>query len=563
MPDQGIRARWVEWLPWLGYSVSLLARESEQCQGIANLTRHRRLRGPWLAVMASPASGGDRLAQVERLLSGDAPAKERSGIASSGPFDAQTVVNMARTLAKSPFVPPETSLPEALAKLQYDQYRDIRFRPSATIWAQPGRRFRLQTLPLGYLFTTPVEVAIVKDGKAQHLAYRADMFTAGKLVPEPLPTQDVGFSGFRLLYPINDRRRFDEVAVFQGASYFRSVGRDQAYGLSARGLALKVGDPAGEEFPIFRAFWIEEPQPRSATVVLHALLDSPSVAAAYRFEIRPGRDTVMVVQAVLFPRVDLKEVGLAPETSMFMFSANGRNGVDDFRPQVHDSDGLLVFNGRGEHLWRPLANPARLQINAFEDQQPRGFGLVQRDRNVADYQDFESHFERRPSLWVDPEGDWGEGDVVLTEIPSDAEIHDNIVAFWRPREPIRGGSEFRLSYRLSWGDEPGAARDFLRVQATALGRADVKAPTAVRRFVIDYSRGPFQCSTPCPLPQATVTTSAGKVQDVVVSDNPLPFGYRVTFTLDPEKTDLCELRLELKFDDSRRAEVWLYRWTKP
>jgi glucans biosynthesis protein len=523
-----------------------------------------RLCGSLLAIVgaafALPVHGDGGTAG--RPLDGGSPTQGQPGIARSGPFDAETVVRLARSLSSSPFVAPVASVPESLAKLHYDQYRDIRFRRSATIWAQPSGKFRLQLLPLGYLFTVPVEVAIVKDGRAQHLAYRADMFTTGKLVPAPLPTQDIGFSGFRLLYPINDRRRFDEVAVFQGASYFRSLGRDQDYGLSARGLAIKVGHPAGEEFPTFRAFWIEEPKPRSSILTLHALLDSPSVTGAYRFEILPGRETTMLVDAVLFPRVELTEVGLAPGTSMFMFSANGRSGVDDFRPQVHDSDGLLVLNGRGEHLWRPLSNPAKLQISSFADQKPQGFGLVQRDRNLADYQDFWAHFERRPSLWVEPGGDWGQGEVILIEIPSDAELHDNIVAFWRPRKPMAAGSEFHLSYRLSWGDEPSAARDRVRVLATALGRADV-VPTPVRRFVIDYSTELQQCPTACALPSAAVTTSTGKVQDVVVSDNPLTHGYRVTFTLDPENSELCELRVELKFDDSRGAEVWLYRWTKP
>jgi periplasmic glucans biosynthesis protein len=512
-------------------------------------------------VLALPVRADARTAA--RPLDGVSPAERAPGRAPGVPFDDATVVGLARDLAKSAFVAPAASLPPPLANLSYDQYREIAFRRSATIWARPNQDFRLQLLSLGYLFTTPVEIAIVKDGRAQQLAYRADMFTIGDLVPAPLPTQDIGFSGFRLLYPINDRRRFDEVAVFQGASYFRSLGRDQVYGLSARGLALKVGDPTGEEFPRFRAFWIEEPKPRSPTVTVHALLDSPSVTGAYRFVIRPGRDTTMLVDVVLFPRVELKDVGLAPATSMFTFSASARGAVDDFRPQVHDSDGLLVINGRGEHLWRPLANPARLQLSSFTDRNPQGFGLLQRDRNPAGYQDFEAHFERRPSLWVEPVGDWGEGEVILTEIPTDAEIHDNIVAFWRPRNPIAAGSEFRVSYRLSWGDEPSAARDRLRVVATAAGRADVKARTPVRRFVIDYSPDPHPCRTRCALPSATVTTSAGKVRDVVVTDNPLTHGYRVSFTLDPEKAELCELRLQLNFDDSRCAEVWLYRWTKP
>lgn len=505
--------------------------------------------------------GRHTLTANARAAGGAAPGGGPPELGDGTPFDAGTVVELARQLARSPYEPPGTSLPEPLAKLHYDQYRDIRFNPAATLWGEPGRTFHLQLFPLGYLFNTPVQVHLVENGQARRLAYSPDMFTRGKLVPEPLPGQDIGFAGIKLLSPMNTPRRFDEVAVFQGASYFRSLGRDQDYGLSARGLALKVGDPAGEEFPRFTTFWVEAPRPRSTSVVVHALLDSPSVTGAFRFEIKPGQDTVMRVRATLFPRTELAQVGIAPGTSMFMFSANGRHHVDDFRPQVHDSDGLLMFNGRGEHVWRPLANPVKLQISAFADQKTAGFGLMQRDRNPADYQDFEAHFERRPSLWVEPEGDWGEGEVILTEIPTDAEIHDNIVAYWRPRKPIPAGAEYHLAYRLAWGGEPAAARDRLRVVSTALGRADVKGPTDVRRFVIDYSKN-APCRGSCGVPRAKVTSSAGKIQDVVVSDNPLTQGYRVTFTLDPQKAELCELRVELAFDDARRAEVWLYRWTE-
>jgi periplasmic glucans biosynthesis protein len=503
------------------------------------------------------------LAGLVLVLPGWAPGAEAAPrLAQDGPFDADTVVALARQLASKPFVPPPASVPAQLTKLTYDQYRDIRFRRSETIWAHPRHAFQLQLLPVGYLFTSPVELAIVKDGRAARIPYRPELFTAGPLVPVPLPQEDVGFSGFRLLYPINDRRRLDEVAVFQGASYFRAVGRGQEYGLSARGLAVKVGHPTGEEFPTFRAFWLEEPGPRSPTMTVHALLDSPSVAGAYRFRIHPGRETEMTVEAVLFPRAALAEVGLAPGTSMYFFSGTDRGGVDDFRPEVHDSDGLLVLNGRGEQLWRPLANPATLQISALADRAPRGFGLMQRQRDPARYQDLESRMERRPGLWVEPVGDWGEGAVVLAEIPSDAEIHDNIVAFWRPRDPIPAGQEFRFSYRLRWGNEPAAAREAVRVVSTAIGRADVRAPTPVRRFVVDYAPGRGRCQGECPPPAARVSASAGKVRDVVVSDNPLTRGHRVTFILDPERAPLSELRLELAFEDSRRAEVWLYRWTK-
>ncbi len=486
-----------------------------------------------------------------------------------GSFDRDTVTELARRLSQAPFAPPKAPLPKVLAQLDYDHYRDIRVRPSSTIWADKGTEFRLQLLPRGFVFTDPVEVALVSRGRCERIAYNPDLFVTGEVMKSPLPKEDIGFSGFRVLFPINRRFVFDEVAVFQGASYFRSLGERQVYGLSARGLANKTAEPEGEEFPAFRAFWIEEPASRgSQTLVVHALLDSPSVAGAYRFLIHPAhgamRATTMDIEAVLFPRVALGKVGLAPGTSMFMFSSNGRRSVDDYRPEVHDSDGLLMFNGHGEHIWRPLQNPAQVEVSAFLDVNPVGFGLLQRDRNPADYQDFEALYERRPSLWIEPAGDWGAGEVVLTEIPSDAEIHDNIVAFWRPKAPLPAGAEYRYAYRASWGDGPPAALETTRVVATRRGRADISGPTPVRRFVIDYLPAAKTVRGPrTPLPQAKVSASTGSVKDIVVADNPLIGGYRLSFLFDPRAAKVAELRAELIFGEQQTAETWLYRWTAP
>jgi glucans biosynthesis protein len=532
-------------------------------------------------------------AAVAVLLSG--PASAEPQFARDGAFDGKGVEQLAKELSEAPFAKPKSPLPKSLAELDYDGYRDIRFAPTATVWAEGGRHFRLQWLHRGFLFADPVEMAIVSKGIAHHVAYSPSMFSTGKVMTTPLPNEDVGFSGFRVLFPLNRPDRFDELVVFQGASYFRSLGRDQVYGISARGLAIKTGDATGEEFPAFRAFWIEEPSIISESIVVHALLDSPSTSGAYHFTITPGRAVQMDVEAVLYPRSDLAKVGLAPGTSMFMFSPNGRTGADDFRPQIHDSDGLLMINGRGEHLWRPLANPAELQISAFADKSPAGFGLLQRDRNPSDYQDFEAHYERRPSLWVEPVGDWGEGAIELTEIPSNSEIHDNIVAFWHPGAPLPAHAEHRFSYRLSWGDGSRPDQERARVVATRRGRADVRNPTPVRLFVIDYSRPgatggarvrkgrPVQIrpiaafSAPedvgwvldakrgltHELPKATASTSAGEIRDVVVADNPLTGGFRVSFVFDPKQAKVAELRVDLDFASKRRAETWVYRWTPP
>ena len=251
---------------------------------------------------------------------------------------------------------------------------------------------------------------------------------------------NLGFAGFRIHYPINKPDYHDEVAVFVGASYFRAVGQRMNYGLSARGLAIDTVLPSGEEFPYFRKFWIHEPQPDAKEISLYALLDGPSVAGAYHFVIHPGKETVIDVKLTLFLRKPVAKLGIAPMTSMFHHGENSYAKVmDDFRPEIHDSDGLMIATATGEWIWRPLVNPKTLLVNSFQVNNPAGFGLSQRDLDFDHYQDLESNYENRPSLWISPVGNWGEGRVELIQIPTDKEVYDNIVAFFVPSKlPEKG-----------------------------------------------------------------------------------------------------------------------------
>ena len=347
----------------------------------------------------------------------------------NAPFKHETVQQLAAELAAKPYEAPKGEPSKVLESLDYDQYRQIRFRRERTIWRGENLNFELQVLPTGWLFNAPVRLDIVDDSEIRSLAPDNGYFELGSLAGKLAPETRIGFSGFRVTGPLNRPDVLDEIIVFQGASYFRALSRGQTYGLSARGLAIDVGQSGGEEFPMFRRFWIEKPKPGGTHLVIHALLDSPSVAGAYRFQIMPGAPTKIDVQATLYPRRVLTNVGIAPLTSMFLFSSVNRSRVDDFRPAVHDSNGLAIVNGWGEHLWRPLNNPRRVQTSQFVDVNPRGFGLVQRSRSFADFQDLEAHYQSRPSAWIETAGEWGQGAVELVEIPSEEEIHDNIVAY--------------------------------------------------------------------------------------------------------------------------------------
>ena len=469
-------------------------------------------------------------------------------------FDRESVRRLAKSLAAKPYSPPDRSLPPALAEMKYDAHRSIRFLPSHALWRDENLPFQLQFFHRGWLFKDKVEIYTVSGGRAKRVAYSPDLFSFGLAPPSHDP--ELGFAGFRIHGKINRPDYFDEIGVFLGASYFRAVAKGQLYGLSARGLALRTGNPHGEEFPIFKTFWIEKPAPQASSITVHALLDGPSVAGAFQFVITPGGETVYDTRATLYPRVDLTEAGIAPGTSMFFFDANQRTGFDDFRPAVHDSGGLAIHRGNGEEVWRPLKNPKNIQVSIFEDRDIRGFGLMQRDRMFADYQDLESHFEKRPSLWVEPVGQWDPGAVQLIELPTDEEIHDNIVAFWRPKAPLKAHSEYTFTYRLHWTNGSPGRRELARFVKTRVGAAR----DGNRLFVLDVARS-SQPLPPAEEIKADLTASKGTLSHIVLQPNPDTGGTRLSFELDPLDESLIELRCVLMHAGKPLSEAWLYQWT--
>ncbi|MFD0325190.1 glucan biosynthesis protein [Lysobacter gummosus] len=478
--------------------------------------------------------------------------------AAAGPgqaFAADTVPALARALAAKPYKAAGSDLPEALARIKYDTWRDIRFDPAQALWKSERLPFQLQFFHRAFLFKQRVDMHVVRGGVATPVVYTPKMFSFGQA---PRPAQDdLGFAGFRVHAPINRADYFDEVCAFLGASYFRAVAKNLLYGLSARALALNTGAGNSEEFPAFTGFWIEQPASSAKQIVVHALLDSPSVAGALRFAITPGVETVFDTQLRLYPRVALSSVGIAPLTSMYHFDATDRVGIDDFRPAVHDSDGLAMHNGAGEQIWRPLHNPPSLQESAFQDRRPRAFGLMQRKRAFADYADSEAHYERRPSAWVEPVGDWGEGAVHLIEIPTKDEYQDNIVAFWRPRAPLAAGREHRYDYRLHWCARHAWTPSLATVARTRIGAGG----NGARLVVIDLEGGGLSERAADAAPRAVVWSSAGRIANAVAHANPGTGGWRVSFELQPGDARTIELRAVLEDGAGPLSETWLYRWT--
>lgn len=481
-------------------------------------------------------------------------------------FDYRWLKDHARQLAAQAFVPPPQTLPAEVGDLSWDAYQSIRFRPDHALWHGQDLRFEAKFFHLGLFFKSPVHLYEVVDGRAQQIAYDPALFDYGNsgVDGRALP-EDLGFAGFRLNFHTDLVR---DVAAFLGASYFRAVGGQWQYGQSARGLAVNTGMPEPEEFPNFTAFWLQRPASDSSTVIVYALLDSPSIAGAYRFAITPGDTLIMDVDAALYPRTVIERLGIAPCTSMYQYGENDRRMAWDWRPEIHDTDGLYLWNGSGEWIWRPLTNPRQLAFNAFVDTDPRGFGLLQRDRNFDHYQDDGVFYEKRPSLWVEPKSAWGPGSVQLIEIPTVDETFDNIVAFWNPERKPQPGEELLFGYRLYWGAKPPVSSPLAHCVATRAGLGGVvgqKREYFSWRFAVDFQGGDFALIGPSARVEPVIWTSRGRVE--ITSARPLHAigGYRAMFDLVPpdDSSERIDIRLFLHLDGQALTETWLYQWSPP
>jgi glucans biosynthesis protein len=486
-------------------------------------------------------------------------------------FTRQEVVDKARQLSQTPFVPAQGEVPQSLLDLSFEAWHDIRYRPEKALWKKEKLPFQIRFFHPGLLYDRLVAVNIVDKGVAEPIPFDPAMFDYGNnhTLPEQIPAK-FGFAGFCIDGPGASAKHFHEIAAFLGASYFRAVADGQVYGLSARGLAVDTALPDGEEFPYFKEFWIEKPGKKSADLTVHGLLDSKSLTGAYTFVVKDGKTTTMDVTATLFLRMPVAKIGIAPLTSMFLFGENtDERKVRDFRPEVHDSDGLLIKNDSGEWFWRPLDNPENLDINSFQADNVRGYGLIQRDREFTHYQDLDAAYERRPTLWVEPVGDWGFGHVELINIPTDKDIHDNIVAFWCPRDALPVGVPQTYEYKLLWYDGGFTHPPLGYVESTRAGDAG----DGGQRFVVDFQSKALNLLLPPSKVEGVVTCGAGAViSEQHVEKNEHTGGWRLSFVVRPDQAPSAlekvlpkrkppvDLRAFLKINDTTLTETWNYAY---
>ena len=460
-------------------------------------------------------------------------------------FSLDDVSAKAKELAGQKYEAPRSNLPNEFREMKFADYQKIRFRNEKAEWADQNTPFKLSFYHQGMHFDTPVKINEVTADSVQEIKYDPTRFDFGDVKFDPKATEQLGYAGFRVLYPINKADKQDEIMTMLGASYFRVVGKGQAYGLSARGMAIDTALPSGEEFPRFTEFWIERPKPGEKQLVIFALLDSPRATGAYRLILRPGTDTIVDVKSQMFLRDKVSKLGVAPLTSMYLFGANQPSKVLNYRRELHDSSGLSIHAGNGEWIWRPLNNPKHLSVSNFTVENPKGFGLLQRGRDFSHYEDLDDNYDKRPSAWIEPEGDWGKGTVNLVEIPTADETNDNIVAFWSPAELPEIGKPLDVSYRLHWTMDEKALHpsDSAWVKQTLRSTGDVKQSNLIRQpdgsvaYLVDFE-GPSLKALP---------SDAAVRSQVSVSDNAELVENSVRYN---EHTKGWRLTLRMKIKDA-------------
>jgi len=478
-------------------------------------------------------------------------------------FSLDDVSAKAKELAGQKFEAPRSNLPKEFRDLKFADYQKIRFLQDKAEWAGEKTPFKLSFYHQGMHFDTPVKINEVTATTVNEIKYDPSRFDFGDLKFDPKATEQLGYAGFRVLYPINKADKQDEIMTLLGASYFRVIGKNQVYGLSARGLALDTALPSGEEFPRFREFWVERPNEGDKQLVIFALLDSPRSTGAYKLTLRPGSDTVVDVQSKVYLRDGVTRLGIAPLTSMFLFGSNQPSRVQNYRDELHDSTGLSIHAGNGEWLWRPLNNPKHLAVSSFSVENPRGFGLLQRGREFSRYEDLDDRYDKRPSAWIEPKGDWGKGTVDLVEIPTADETNDNIVAYWNPETKPQPGEALEHNYRLHWTTDEAALHspDIAWVKQTLRSTGDVKQANLIRQpdgsiaFLVDFE-GPVLAALPedAQLRSQVSVGDNGELVENNVRYNPVTKGWRLTLRMkvkDPNKA--VEMRAALVQDVAAEA----------
>ncbi len=480
-------------------------------------------------------------------------------------FSYAGLTSRARELAAKAYVPPKKAVQEIVDQIGYEQHGKIKFRPDHALFSDDKGVYPITFFPVGKYFPKSVKMLAVDGDKAAEVLYEPEYFDMPSDSPAQKLPEDTGFAGFQIreVKTRPDWTKQDWVA-FLGASYFRAIGSLNEYGLSARGVAIDTASPTAEEFPDFTEFYLQPASAEKQPVVVYALLDGPSISGAYKFTIRRTDGVVIDVECNLFVRKDIAKLGISPMTSMYWYSKYDKSYQLEWREGAHDSDGLAMWTGAGERIWRPLVNPPGPSTSAFVDDNPRGFGLMQRNRDPKEFLDRYLNYERRPSLWVEPIGGWGQGAFHLVEFPTDHEDFDNVGCFWVPKQPVKAGQALEFRYRMHWNaDEPNPPTNLARPIATRIGRGGFPYsranPPESKRMVIEFAGGPLDTFPKDRTPEALISASRGVISSIFLETTTWNNAWRLQFDVKAEGPEPVDIRAFLRDGETALTETWMFK----
>ncbi len=517
----------------------------------SRLSRRDVMAGTLAATFAAALTGTSSPASAAALKFGAAK-----------PFSWATLVEHARDLAAKVYVPPYKPAPDIVAQIDYEQHGKIHFKSDDALFVD--NPFPVTFFPVGKYFPKAIRMNAIDGQTAREVLYEPEYFDMPPDSPAQKLPEDTGFAGFQVREKSRQDWRTQDWCAFLGASYFRGIGQSGEYGLSARGIAINTASQAPEEFPDFTEFYIQPASAAEQPLVIYALLDGPSVVGAYRLVIRRTEGVVMDVENQLFMRQDVERFGISPLTSMYWFDEYDKAYQLEWRRAAHDSEGLALWTGGGERIWRPLVNPPAINTSVFFDNNPRGFGLMQRNRDPSHFLNRWLNYEHRPSLWIEPVGAWGAGAVQLIEIPTDHEDFDNIVCMWVPKDPVKAGQAHDFRYRMHWmNDEPFPAANLARAQATRIGRGGFpytrNNPPEIKRFEVEFGGGELDSLPPDVKPEVVITPGRGTISSVFVETTTWNKNWRIQFDLQADGPEPVDIRAYLKRGDTALSETWLFQ----
>lgn len=484
-------------------------------------------------------------------------------------FTFETLVSMARNSARCEYKERVTPLPKSLQNLDYSQYNLMRYNIDSDLWANDDLPFRVSFFPLGTtLYSLPVEIyEIDNETLISKVPFSPKFFQYEdqvKFIKDQMP-EDAGYAGFKLRYKPKGSSYPDEFAAFLGNSYFRIICDGSSYGLSNRGLAINTGvENVPEEFPAFEKFYLVKPSKGDESIIIYAFLNGRSVTGAYSFKITPGTEASVDVKSVLFLRNKVNLLCLAPITSMFWFTLGEPDNFYDYRPSVHNSEGLVLSDGKND-IYEPLTNyPFHKMINDdISCDSLRYFGLVQRDREYNRYMDPGVKYHLNPNCLIVPQNNWREGSLRLFVLPTLTEWMDNINLFWIPKtlpepmEPIN--FDYKILYSLK---EPKNTLSF--VKYTNLGQDLINCKNTIfalsfadKDAIIEKSK---DIKIDLQVPSDVIIASPPSIEKIIFNDT-----WRVLFTLTIHKKLAYEdkpfiIKCTLKDNGKSISEEWYFLW---